>query len=512
MALVMFAGADIKSDVISAKAGTHVVPRLVARCNLVKHRTLHRLVVDACLRGHDAELFFLGVIQIARLAVAFAMVALALGQQVTASAQAPDPALRGHGGPIRSIAVLDDKTVITGEFDAAIIVWDIPTGTAQRVFRYHDSAVNALAAFGADCFRSGGEDGKIGGACLNRAHASSRHLFSDAIAERVDAHSDPITAFAFPSGSTLRAIGSRAFYTASWDRTVKEWGPSTRDRPTPLPVLTEHRGPVSGLGIISAGVVSASYDGEVRLTRRDGRLMRQMQLPVALNGLVVLPDERIALVAADGRVRVLVPDLTSSFEVELPEGPLMAIAVASDGRTLAVAGMRTPVALIDVEKRRVVQRIHGPGLPIWALAFSIDGIELYTGGADRALRRFTVATGEPVGAPIAKPDEAAGPLSTEPGAVVFRACAICHTVRPEEGQRAGPTLQGIMGRRIASATGYDYSEALKKMDIVWTAETIAKLFEIGPTAYTPGTKMPEQRVTNPDDRRALVEWLAKVTK
>ena len=41
---------------------------------------------------------------------------------------------------------------------------------------------------------------------------------------------------------------------------------------------------------------------------------------------------------------------------------------------------------------------------------------------------------------------------------------------------------------------------------------LAKLFEVGPTIYTPGTKMPEQRITDPDDRRALVEWLARVTK
>jgi cytochrome c len=31
-------------------------------------------------------------------------------------------------------------------------------------------------------------------------------------------------------------------------------------------------------------------------------------------------------------------------------------------------------------------------------------------------------------------------------------------------------------------------------------------------AYTPGTKMPEQKVTSAEDRAALVEFLAKATK
>jgi cytochrome c len=50
------------------------------------------------------------------------------------------------------------------------------------------------------------------------------------------------------------------------------------------------------------------------------------------------------------------------------------------------------------------------------------------------------------------------------------------------------------------------------MEIVWTPETVSRLFEVGPLKYTPGTKMPEQRITSADDRKALTDFLAKVTK
>jgi cytochrome c len=50
------------------------------------------------------------------------------------------------------------------------------------------------------------------------------------------------------------------------------------------------------------------------------------------------------------------------------------------------------------------------------------------------------------------------------------------------------------------------------MNIVWTPETVAKMFEVGPMAYTPGTKMPEQKIGSAEDRKALVEFLAKATK
>jgi cytochrome c len=47
---------------------------------------------------------------------------------------------------------------------------------------------------------------------------------------------------------------------------------------------------------------------------------------------------------------------------------------------------------------------------------------------------------------------------------------------------------------------------------VWTPETLARLFEIGPANFTPGTKMPEQRIGAPEDRDALVKFLERATK
>jgi len=73
-------------------------------------------------------------------------------------------------------------------------------------------------------------------------------------------------------------------------------------------------------------------------------------------------------------------------------------------------------------------------------------------------------------------------------------------------------LHGVFGRRIATAAGYNFSPALKNLDIVWSAETIAKLFEIGPSRFTPGTKMPEQTIGNAADREALVRFLERATR
>ena len=100
------------------------------------------------------------------------------------------------------------------------------------------------------------------------------------------------------------------------------------------------------------------------------------------------------------------------------------------------------------------------------------------------------------------------------GVMVVKRYSLVLSSRPScnSARSAGPTLAGVFGRKIATLPGYNFSEALKKFNIVWTPETVAKLFEIGPMAYTPGTKMPEQRIGSAEDRDALVKFLERATK
>ena len=135
-----------------------------------------------------------------------------------------------------------------------------------------------------------------------------------------------------------------------------------------------------------------------------------------------------------------------------------------------------------------------------------------TGGTDRMVRRWDAATGDHLGSVVmGGPEDPLAAYAGDRGAEVYRACVACHTLAPDEGNRAGPTLHRIFGRRIASLPGYNFSEPLRRMEIVWTPATVAKLFEVGPATYTPGTKMPEQRITSADDREALVRFLERVT-
>jgi cytochrome c len=281
-------------------------------------------------------------------------------------------------------------------------------------------------------------------------------------------------------------------------------------------VLEGHSQNVNGIGFSFDGtaVVTAGYDATVRIwpLAGDGAPIIA-KLPTPLNAVGVAPDGDIITGGADGSVYFLSAAGAPRGQVEAGNTPVIALAVSPDGALIAAAGVGGSIAIIDRAARRVARTLLGPGLPVWSVAFFPDGRTVLTGGADRIIRRWNAPSGEPMETmTLGGPEDPLAAYADDPGAQVFRACVACHTLQPDEGNRAGPTLAGIFGRRIATLPGYNFSPALKSLDIVWTPETVAKLFELGPATFTPGTKMPEQRIGLPAERAALVNFLEKATK
>ena len=259
--------------------------------------------------------------------------------------------------------------------------------------------------------------------------------------------------------------------------------------------------------------MTVGYDATLRVWPLDGSAPTVATLPTPLNTVAVAPDGEIVTAGADGKVYVLSPTGELRKEIETAPTPIIAVAVSADGKLIAAAGIRGSVAIVDRAARTLERTLVGPGLPVWSTAFFPDSRTLLTGGTDRMIRRWDAVTGEPIGTVVmGTPEDPLARYAGDPGAEVYRACVACHTLSPDEGNRAGPTLAGIFGRRIASLPGYNFSAALKKLDIVWTPETVSKLFEVGPMTYTPGTKMPEQTIGSADDRAALMRFLERATK
>src|SRR5262249_45720996 len=70
--------------------------------------------------------------------------------------------LRGHGGPVRAVAISGDgKAAVSGSFDTSAIRWSLERASAEQVLRYHEGAVNAVALLGDGRVATAGEDARI---------------------------------------------------------------------------------------------------------------------------------------------------------------------------------------------------------------------------------------------------------------------------------------------------------------------------------------------------------------
>jgi cytochrome c len=94
------------------------------------------------------------------------------------------------------------------------------------------------------------------------------------------------------------------------------------------------------------------------------------------------------------------------------------------------------------------------------------------------------------------------------GQQTFRAqCGICHQGGPGDGDGGqGPNLNGVVGRKAGSSTGFSYTPALKNSGNVWTQANLDR-FLTDPSKMVPGTAMP---VSIPDTktRQDVIAYLA----
>src|SRR5436309_8528779 len=123
---------------------------------------------------------------------------------IAASAQAQ---LRGHGGPVRALAVSPDGTLaISGSFDTSVIRWSLERNAAVEVLRFHEGAVNAVAYLPDGRVATAGEDGRI---ALWRPGEPQPGAV-------LVGHTAPVVALALsPDGQALAS--------ASWDDRARIW-------------------------------------------------------------------------------------------------------------------------------------------------------------------------------------------------------------------------------------------------------------------------------------------------
>jgi cytochrome c len=95
------------------------------------------------------------------------------------------------------------------------------------------------------------------------------------------------------------------------------------------------------------------------------------------------------------------------------------------------------------------------------------------------------------------------------GETLFRPCRACHMIGDDAVHRVGPHLNGLVGRSIGSAPGYEFSGVLIEAGAegaTWSEAALDRFLE-GPRDYFPGTRMVFRGIRSEEDRAHLIAYM-----
>jgi cytochrome c len=92
------------------------------------------------------------------------------------------------------------------------------------------------------------------------------------------------------------------------------------------------------------------------------------------------------------------------------------------------------------------------------------------------------------------------------GEAVFQRCAMCHANTKDGGNRIGPDLFGIVGRKAGTAANFYYSPAMRGAGFAWTPDKI-KAYIANPQAVVPGNRMAFAGIPDKAQEDDLIAYL-----
>jgi cytochrome c len=102
---------------------------------------------------------------------------------------------------------------------------------------------------------------------------------------------------------------------------------------------------------------------------------------------------------------------------------------------------------------------------------------------------------------LAKADQAQGQQ-------LIGRCQVCHTFGKGQPGGVGPNQYGLVGRKVASVAGFNYSDAMKAKGGTWDFQALSD-FLANPQKVVPGTRMAFAGLKKPEERAALIMYINK---
>ncbi len=301
--------------------------------------------------------------------------------------------LHEHANAVMALAFCADGTILAGGGGEQIIcLWDTASGTLIRTLHGHVREIECIA-FAPDntLLASGAHDGTI-------------HVWDGATGQllsTLEGHQKIIRSIAFhPDGHTLASGGA--------DRIVRLWDMRSAHA---LHTLVGHKYEVNFLTFSRDGQVLASGSIDRTIHLWDSRAGHLLDLVTGhaemVRAVCISPDGQwLASSGADGIVRLwdlrqgkYPPECDAVYSTVARQllghtEQVYTVAFSPDGRLLASGGVDRVIYLWEVATGKALHILDGHQATVKAVAFSPDGTVIASGSADRTVRLWSLATTE----------------------------------------------------------------------------------------------------------------------
>jgi WD40 repeat protein len=293
----------------------------------------------------------------------------------------------GPGAPITSLAWSPDgKTMVVGSHDWAARLFDMTTGKEKK-FLQHQGNVRAVAVSPDSKMVATGahpDPGKPNGT-IRLWDIDGKELF------RVEGHNGPVISLAFaPNGPWLASGGD--------DKTIRLWDLNQRKE---IAILGGHQGPVMTLAFSSDGQTLASGSGDKTLRiwdfcQRKERIGAR-DFGHAVGGVsFIAKSSLLGVIAHDGSIRVI--DVSNGQDKASfhQHGGGSALALSPDGQMAVTGAFDGYVRLWDLGKQKDIP-IHRKVELAQSIAVAPDDRTFATGHQGGKIRLWDAATGKEIG-------------------------------------------------------------------------------------------------------------------
>ena len=231
------------------------------------------------------------------------------------------------------------------------------------------------------------------------------------------------------------------------------------------------------------------------------------------------PEDRINVIAyldsLDGDMIELSPAAASEEEASVESEPAVVEEAAVEETAPVETATDATATDTATEETVAADQTEAPAAAEQA-AEETAAVEQPAATEETASSEQPAVTEAPAAAEPAATDTASGfavlvaAADVDAGAKIFNKCKACHVLETGK-NRVGPYLHGVVGRDIASAEGFNYSETLLGMDDVWTYDALNGFLE-NPRGYAAGTKMGFAGLKKEEDRANVIAYIESQSK